>query len=461
MVTRLRRGALATYLEEGDGGERLSAADASNIYIDAVDQVNVFLLAGVLGPGGFVPDRGEPELDHLRADLATRLADDVALRRFSQRPGRPGHGGGGGRGGRRSGRALAWLPSPPDLTWHVRTAQPVAGREGLAALCAHLMTVPLPTDRPRWELLVVPGASPEGPGIVLRVHHAVADGALGVGLVQRLFGDPVGQGRAPVGPGSGAPTRALPGRTPAGGPWWRTLGTGLRRVTSMLRRTVPPTVLLGPISGRRELGVESVDLARLRARTRETGATVNDALLSAVAVGVAAGLREVGEEVPASVPTSVPVALPDRGGSGNAVGVMMVPLPTAEADGARRLEAIARITRDRRVAARGQGTFELTRTRWGSRLFAWFARRQRFIALFVTNVRGPDHVLRVGGAPLVEAWPVAQIQGNVRLGVAAMSYAGRLSCTVHADAAGVSAQVVAAALGAELTALAGAPGSGT
>lgn len=168
MVTRLRRGALATYLEEGDGGERLSAADASNIYIDAVDQVNVFLLAGVLGPGGFVPDRGEPELDHLRADLATRLADDVALRRFSQRPGRPGHGGGGGRGGRRSGRALAWLPSPPDLTWHVRTAQPVAGREGLAALCAHLMTVPLPTDRPRWELLVVPGASPEGPGIVLR-----------------------------------------------------------------------------------------------------------------------------------------------------------------------------------------------------------------------------------------------------------------------------------------------------
>ncbi|MCA1780627.1 MAG: hypothetical protein LC679_00190 [Intrasporangiaceae bacterium] len=38
--------------------ERLSAADASNVVMDARDQVNAFLLAGVLGPGGFVSEDG-------------------------------------------------------------------------------------------------------------------------------------------------------------------------------------------------------------------------------------------------------------------------------------------------------------------------------------------------------------------------------------------------------------------
>ena len=41
-----------------DGGDRLSAADASNVLMDARDQVNVFLMAGLLGPGGFVSQDG-------------------------------------------------------------------------------------------------------------------------------------------------------------------------------------------------------------------------------------------------------------------------------------------------------------------------------------------------------------------------------------------------------------------
>jgi hypothetical protein len=86
------------------------------------------------------------------------------------------------------------------------------------------------------------------------------------------------------------------------------------------------------------------------------------------------------------------------------------------------------------------------------------ARRQRFIALFVTNVRGPTQRLSVAGAPLLEAWPLAQIQGNVRVGVAAMSYAGRLSCSVHVDGGVLRADVAATALGAELERLSLLPG---
>lgn len=174
-----------------------------------------------------------------------------------------------------------------------------------------------------------------------------------------------------------------------------------------------------------------------------------------MAVAAEAVLRAGGHPVPAVLPASVPVALPERGNSGNAVGVMLVPLATGEPDAGVRLTRIAAITRAAKSSAREQGTFELTRSRWGARLFAWLARRQRFIALFVTNVRGPDQPLWVAGAPLERVWPLAPIQGNVRLGVTALSYAGRLAVGVHADADALLADVAGRALGEELARIAG------
>ena len=115
-----------------------------------------------------------------------------------------------------------------------------------------------------------------------------------------------------------------------------------------------------------------------------------------------------------------------------------------------RVSRIAAVTRTAKDEARAQGTFELTRSRWGSRAFAWLARRQRFVALFVTNVRGPARRMHVAGAPLLRAWPVAPIQGNVRFGVAAMSYDGRLGVAVHVDADALRADIAGAALEDEL-----------
>ncbi|MGA8044730.1 MAG: WS/DGAT domain-containing protein, partial [Dermatophilaceae bacterium] len=128
----------------------------------------------------------------------------------------------------------------------------------------------------------------------------------------------------------------------------------------------------------------------------------------------------------------------------------LAPLPTGVDDIGRRLGRIAAATSAAKDEARAQGTFELTRSRWGSRAFAWLARRQRFIALFVTNVRGPGRPMHLAGAPLLRAWPVAPIQGNVRFGVAAMSYDGRLGVAVHVDADALRVEVAGRALEAEL-----------
>lgn len=408
-----------------DGGDRLSAADASNVLMDARDQVNVFLMAGLLGPGGFVSQDGAADISRLRRGIAERLGEGAAvgLSRLAERV-------------RADRRGLVWERCEVDLTRHVRLVDAVDGETGLARLCASLMTTPLPDDRPLWEVLIVPGASAKGPGVVVRFHHAVADGVGAVALIERLFG----QGRV-IQPVPDAPRmKAVPRHRV------RTLVTSISRVAAAFRTAVPPTVLLGPISANRGVAFVDVELDPISRGARAAGGTVNDALLAAVAMAVEKSLLADGHPVPAALPASVPVALPGRGRSGNAVGILRVELPSGEPDPAVRLARIAAVTRTAKSEARAQGTFELTRTRWGSRLFAWLARRQHFVALFVTNVRGPEEPMAFGGAPLERAWPLTPIQGNVRLGVSALSYRGRLGCAIHVDADALRADVLAAAL---------------
>ncbi|KAB7743954.1 DUF1298 domain-containing protein [Nostocoides sp. F2B08] len=427
--------------------ERLSAADASNIEIDSPDQVNSFLMAGHLGVGGFVRGPDDVDLDLLRAAIRERIEPSASgagdLVRFTQRV-------------RLHPRPLVWEGCEPDLTWHVRRTEPVAGEQGFATLVAESMTTPLPLDRPLWELLVVPGATATGPGVVLRLHHCVSDGVGAVSLVGHLFGadaQPEERSRAAPSaqsprPGSHSPRPTRP-RT-RGRDRLRTLAASVARTTAVFRATVPRTVLLGPIGGHRGVALVDVPVEPLAAAARAQGATVNDVLLAAVAGSVEATLRADGHPVPDVLPASVPVALAERGSSGNAVGVMLAPLPSGVDDIGRRIRLIGAVTRTAKDAARAQGTFELTRSRLGSRAFAWLARRQRFIALFVTNVRGPAQRMHLAGAPLLRAWPVAPIQGNVRFGVAAMSYDGRLGVAVHVDADALKAEVAGRALEAEL-----------
>lgn len=411
--------------------ERLTPADASNVEIDAPDQVNAFLMAGVLGPGGAVGADGSIDAASLRAGFAERLP---RAPRLSQRV-------------TRAGRTLAWEDVRVDLERQVRVLDPVDGFDGLESLCAGLMVTPMATDRPLWELLLVPGVAPGRVGIVLRIHHAMADGIAAVQLVEALLAAEVDadatRSRSRRGP-------EAPSARPSLGTRLRTFTSGVGRTATMLRRSMGATPLLGPIG--RDRGVAFVDAptAALSEGARTQGATLNDALLAAVAGAVEAALRERGTAVPPALPVSVPVALGERGRSGNAVGVMLVRLPTGEADAARRLRRIAELTRAGKDDARKRGTFELTRTRSGARLFARLARHQRMIAAFVTNVPGPRHPLVIAGAPLERVWPVTPIQGNVRLGIAALSYAGRLHVTVHCDADALSAAAVGGVIREEL-----------
>lgn len=392
---------------------RLAATDEANLVLDHAGQVNVFLVAGHVGPGGFISPDGTPAMDVLRAAVQERI-DKLPMLRRMVAPAALGH---------------RWVDAPPDLQQHIRLSEPVDGLAGLEAMCAELMSVPLPRDRPLWELLVVPGA-PDGPtGIVLRIHHAVADGMAAVAIVQQLLG--VASPRLPApAPLPGASPPASPGRSLTS--IAQRFRLGARRIFLTLRgREVGATVLLGSRSSHRGVAFIAADVAALEARVRPIGATVNDALLAAVASGYRAMLPIASERVPDWLPVSVPVALPRRGTSGNQVGVMLVRLPLGEPSPDARLRVITEQTRAAKLPARRQGTFEFMRGPIGARIMDRITRHQRLVAGFVTNVPGPAEPLSLAGAPLVAIWPVGVLAGNVRLGVAAVSYRGRLTCGIH------------------------------
>ncbi|MFT4468731.1 wax ester/triacylglycerol synthase domain-containing protein [Arthrobacter sulfonylureivorans] len=415
---------------------RLAAVDEANLVLDHAGQVNVFLVAGLMMPGGFVASDGSPDLRALRACLLERIKTLPQLRMIPVP----------------TGRRHRWVEVQPDLDYHIRLVGAVDGLTGLERTCGELMNVPMGLERPLWEILVVPGAAAGALGIVLRIHHAVADGMAAAAIVQRLFDPAEALSTASYMPLIRPTAKA--GRRHVRHELAR-LRYGLRRTRMTVSgREVGPTVLLGALSPHRGVVFLDVDLAALEAHVRPLGATVNDGLLAAVSAGYRAMLFAAGERIPARLPVSVPVALQRHGTAGNQVGVMLVRLPLGEIDPDVRVRVLAGQTREEKVLAREQGTLEFMRGPVGARIMDRIGRRQHLVAGFVTNVPGRTDIFRLAGAPVVAIWPLAVLAANVRLGVAAVSYGGRLRCGIHFDADNVPGRIFAAAMGDELARLA-------
>ena len=303
---------------------RLAPADEANLVLDHVGQVNVFLIAGLLSPGGFVRDDGTVDLTALRSALHARIQRLPVLHHVALPV----------------GRTHQWGDVRPDLDHHVRLVDAVVDLAGLERKCAQLMTVPLRKDRPLWELLLLEVGRSEV-AFILRIHHAIADGAAAAALVHELF-DP---GPTTRSDDASADVPALPGESTLRRKRWPMVGKlafGLQRIlTTIGGRGVPPTMLLGERSPSRGVAFVDVDLAALESHVRAFGVTVNDALLASVSAGFEAALRAAGEQIPATLPVSTPVALHRHGSASNQVGVMLVRLPLAGTRGDDRLRLIA------------------------------------------------------------------------------------------------------------------------
>ncbi len=355
-----------------------------------------------------------PSLEQLRARVAERIPAIPALAlRLGASGGRP-----------------AWA-ADPRFDPHTQIVEAAAGCEldaaALRAEVARLFGERLDRERPLWRIDV---ARLEGGGAALiwRLHHTLADGSTAMRFAELLLWD--GEGNAMQRAASHAAAAADERRRRAH--LARFFAREFARAGSPLE---------GEIGVQREVAFASVPMRPLHDAARGlAGATLNDALLSAVG----GGLRQWVERHHGSlgaIRVKVPVSLHHPGeDAANADSFFIVDVPLAEPDPVQRLrqvhagtasrkadhdaETMDRVLVDlRNVSARLAGLCER------------IERSGRAFALNVSNVPGPPGPVSVLGASVVSIHSIAEIARHHALRVAVVSMRDTLYLGFCADPA--------------------------
>jgi WS/DGAT/MGAT family acyltransferase len=182
----------------------------------------------------------------------------------------------------------------------------------------------------------------------------------------------------------------------------------------------------------------------VKAVKNSLGGTVNDVMLAVVAGGLRRWFARRGEETDGvSLKAFVPVSVrssEQEGALGNQVTGVIARLPVGVADAGDRLSVISEQMRGVKESGQAVGASALTSLGTGfaqGNLLSLGARltasRQRVANLVVTNVPGPQFELRMGKHELLDMFPMVPLGGNLRLGVAILSYNGKISFGLVGD----------------------------
>jgi WS/DGAT/MGAT family acyltransferase len=365
-----------------------------------------------------------------------------------------------------------WVDDPHlNLRYHVRsTALPGPGsEEQLKALAGRVFAQQLDRDKPLWEIWLVEGLEGDRFAMLSKTHHALVDGISGVDIMSVLF-DTSAEPAAPTDTGERWLPRPLPSSAQLFGEALmeratipgelarsvRSVFRGPRRVVDGLRdaavgvgamawaglNPAPTTPYNKSIGPHRRYTWVRANLADLKAIKNELGGTVNDVVLATVAGALGKHLRRRGTntdglELKAMVPVSVRADV-ERGALGNRVAAMMAPLPVWCQDPVARLDIVREELKGLKSGGQAVGAQVLTElsgfapaTVMGqaSRLMA----RQRFFNLVVTNVPGPQLPLFLAGRRMVDPFPMVPLVKNQGLGIALLSYAGKINFGLVGD----------------------------
>ncbi len=337
---------------------------------------------------------------------------------------------------------LSWVLDPAvDVRAHVAVCQ-VSGppdEAGLRNVVANVFRQRLDRSRPLWQIDVIPKLESAGSALIWRLHHALADGSTAMRVASASLWDPELEPDVHA-RGPRAPRRA-PQRDHA--PQHHRLG-GVRAAA----REIPQLWLRSPFNGhiteRRSVAFTSVPLGGLRRVAAATdGATVNDAVLTAVAGGLRKWL-EASHGHFGAVRVKVPVSLhgvADPGADGRDPGnrdyFFCLDLPLGSGDPITRLAAVRRATRIRKEGHDAQYLDALMRQLGHVPQLRHFAERvlahPRSFALNVSNVPGPVQPVSVRGAPVQALYSLAEIRQHHGLRIAVTSLGGRLNFGLLSD----------------------------
>lgn len=391
---------------------------------------------------------GQLRLEEIRDRLDRRLARVPELRRRVYFPG-PLRGG------------PLWIDDGRfAIEHHVyqRTVESPGGDVELLEAAAAIYGRLLDRRRPLWELWFLTGLNDGRVGVLLKLHHAVADGAGAVAIMGSLF-DPAPDVADP--PSSPWTPEPIPGG-------WLLLAENLSSALRTVKRAA--ATLAHPVRAargvrvlievvRRSVGVKGaahtslnhvvrpgrrirylrLDLAAMKDAAHAHGGTVNDVVLDLWSGGLRRLLVSRGESVAGiELTTSEPVSTRPATDSSidNQVGLVVVPLPVWEADVQRRLDLIARTTRETKAGQHPAAIKGVLVRLSATPIGRYLTLHQRAANVLVTNVIGPPVPMFVLGSRILAVLPIVQVAGNIGLSLCAFSYAGQVFLVVTADASG-------------------------
>jgi WS/DGAT/MGAT family acyltransferase len=363
-----------------------------------------------------------------------------------------------------------WIDDPHfNPGYHVRhTALPEpAGEQELRRLAGRVFAQRLDRSKPLWEIWLVDRVEKDRFAIVAKTHHCLVDGISGVDITTVLFdldaepaeqpapepwvprpeptqtallaealveraAGPLGLARAAAG-AIAHPQEALAAGATAIG--------GLASLTQAGLGGAPRSPLNVKIGPHRRFAWVDADLATFKAIKNALGGTVNDVVLTVVAGALRSHFLEHGYDTDVDLKAMVPVSVraeSERGALGNKVAAMYAPLPIGLADPIARFRAVHEAMRGLKESGQAVGAETLT-------ALADFAPPtilsqavriqavQRLFNLTVTNVPGPQFPLYLLGRTLSRIYPLVPIVENAALGIAIMSYNGRIDFGLVGD----------------------------
>ena len=343
-----------------------------------------------------------------------------------------------------------------DLSNHVHHATlPSPGdQRQLDQLVARIASTPLRRDRPLWDLTVADGLADGHVAFVVKIHHALADGAAAVALLMNAFvSDDADAVVEPYRP-EPVPSR----RTLYGSATRQALGSvaslpgvaastvsGLRRERSA--KADASTPVLGPFAGPRTpfnvaltpdrtYATAALPIPAMAAVKASLQVSLNDVFLAACAGGVRRHLERLGELPSASLVASVPLATstePQRL-AGNHVDNMFLPIHTDLSDPVRRTRAIHESVVAARRARQALGP-DLLERRASIVPPAVYAATMRAAAavglsdrlrpplnLVASGVRGPRQPLGLDGGVITALYSCGPILEGIGLNITAWTY---------------------------------------
>ncbi len=354
-----------------------------------------------------------------------------------------------------------------DFNYHIRPWKVAApgGRRELDEAIGQIASTPLDRAHPPWEMYFVEGLANDRIAVVVKLHHALADGVASANLMahgmdlmptpqrRSYMPDPAPTSRHLVASAFVDHLRHI-ARIPT---TIRYTAQGVGRVRRSSRKlspqltmpfTPPLTFMNHRITPERRFGTATLALADVKETGKKLGATINDMVL-ALSSGALRTLllRYDGTAQPllASVPVSYDFS-PERI-SGNRFSGMMVALPTDSDDPLERVRA----AHDNAVSAKEGHQLlgpELI-SRWAAywppagteAVFRWLSNRDgqnKVLNLNISNVPGPRQRGRVGGALVTEIYSVGPLTAGSGLNITVWSYVDQLNISVLADGATVN-----------------------